>query len=153
MKGMTILKRCRNAQNDIDHIQQRILRRRDAMECITQQLSATGSRASGDHDKIGDFVADLTKLEADMKKRELAHSVEVAAVCVLLDNLPENESSVLHAYYVKRMKTQAIAKRMKYTEGYIRKLKKEGERLIDDLPAEKVAASLPGWYLREIPDD
>ena len=46
----------------------------------------------------------------------------------------------------------AIAKRMGYTEGYIRKLKKEGENLMDALPVDTVAACLPAWYIRERPE-
>ena len=33
-----------------------------------------------------------------------------------------------------------------------RKLKKEGENLMDALPADTVAACLPAWYIRERPE-
>lgn len=152
MKGMTVLKRCRAAEGDMARIRQRIQRRREAMECITPRMDVTGSRSTAEPDKMDAFVAAITELEADLKARELARSAEVAAACVLLDALPEGESSVLHAYYVKRLKMPAIAKRMGYTEGYIRKLKKEGENLMDALPADIVAACLPAWYIRERPE-
>ena len=131
MKGMTVLKRCRAAEGDMARIRQRIQRRREAMECITPRMDVTGSRSTAEPDKMGAFVAAITELEADLKARELARSAEVASACVLLD---------------------AIAKRMGYTEGYIRKLKKEGENLMDALPADTVAACLPAWYIRERPE-
>ena len=100
---------------------------------------------------LGAMLAFAVLLMPRGDKRRRARALGAAA-CVLLDALPEGESSVLHAYYVKRLKMPAIAKRMGYTEGYIRKLKKEGENLMDALPADTVAACLPAWYIRERPE-
>ena len=41
---------------------------------------------------------------------------------------------------------------MGYTDGYIRKLKKGGEALLDALPADVITDSLPAWYLRDSPE-
>ena len=152
MNGLTILKRCRTADGDMTRIRQRIQRRREAMECITPRMDAAGGRGPAESDKVSAFVAAITQLEAELAARDQARSAEVASACVLLDTLPDVEGSVLHAYYVKRLSIPAIARRMGYTDGYIRKLKKGGEALLDALPADVITDSLPAWYLRDRPE-
>ena len=66
--------------------------------------------------------------------------------------LAENESAVLHQFYIKRQKIPAIARKLGFTEGYIRKLKTMGERMLDELPQETVRGALPCWYIREYPE-
>lgn len=149
MNGMTILERCRAADGDMARIRQRIQRRREAMECITPRMDSAGARGTAESDKLGAFVAAITQLEAELAAREQARSVEVASACVLLDALPDVEGSVLHAYYVKRLPISVIARRMGYTDGYIRRLKREGEALLDALSTDVVIGSLPAWYLRD----
>lgn len=149
MKAMTILRRCRNAEQDMRRIQQCIQRRRDAAESITARPDGVGGRSTGEADKLSAFVASITELEAQLRQREMALRAEVAAACVLLDYLPDTESAVLHQYYIRRLKLSAIARRMGYTEGYIRKVRIAGERMLEALPCEQVRGALPGWYLRE----
>ena len=60
---------------------------------------------------------------------------------------------VIYKYYVKRMDTTAIAKdpkdpRNRYTAGYIRKVKRNAEQLLDMMDPEQVAALLPPWYVQ-----
>lgn len=153
MKAITILKRCRDAEQDMRRIRQRIQQRREAAESVTQRVDAIGGgRGTAEPDKIAAFVAAITELDADLKAREQARRVEVAAACVLLDCLPENESAVLHQFYIKHLTIPAIAHKLGFTEGYIRKLKMTGEHLMDELPRETVLSALPGWYLRERPE-
>lgn len=153
MRAITILKRCREAEQDMRRIRQRIQQRREAAESVTPKANAIGGgRGTVEPDKIAAFVAAITELEADLQAREQARRVEAAAACVLLDRLPENESAVLHQFYIKRLKIPAIAHELGFTEGYIRKLKTVGERLLDELPRETVLGALPGWYTRERPE-
>ena len=147
MNALTILARCRSAETDKRRIRQQIERRREAITCISPRMDANGGgRSTAEQDKIGAFVAAVTELEKRLKLREQAQSVEIAAACVLLDVLPENESAVLHQYYVKGGKVPAIAKRLGYSESYTRKIKAEGERTLCNLPESSVAAALPAWY-------
>ena len=120
MRAITILQRCREAEQDLRRIRQRIERRREAAESVTPRINAGGGRSTAESDKIAAFVAAITELEADLRGREQARRVEVAAACVLLDCLPENESAVLHQFYIKRQKIPAIARKLGFTEGYIR---------------------------------
>jgi DNA-directed RNA polymerase specialized sigma24 family protein len=153
MKAITILIRCRSGEGELRRIRQRIQQRREAAECITPRMdNVGGGRGTSEPDKIAAFVAAITELEAELNAREQARLAEVAAACVLLDALPESESAVLYQYYVKRQKAHAIAKKLGFTEGYIRKLKADGERLLEATPPEAVASALPAWYLRERPE-
>lgn len=145
MKAMTILARCRSAEADKRRIRQQIERRREAITCITPRMDADGGH-SGERDKIGTFAATVDALERRLKQRERAQSVEIAAACALLDTLPENESAVLHEYYIKGRKVPAIAMRMRYSESYTRRIKAEGERRLSEMAESRVAEALPPWY-------
>ena len=150
MKAMTILTRCRNAEADERRIRQRISQRRDAIACMTPRINAIGGgRGTSETDKIGAFVAAVTELEERLRLRQQAHSVEIAAVCTLLDVLPEAESSIVHEFYVKGAKIPSIAKRLGYSESYARKLKADAEKHLSEIPESTVASALPAWYLQE----
>ena len=84
MRAITILQRCRDAEQDLRRIRQRIERRREAAESVTPRINAGGGRSTAEPDKIAAFVAAITELEADLRGREQARRVEVAAACVLL---------------------------------------------------------------------
>ena len=150
MEAITILMRCRNAAGDIRKLRESIQRRREALVNIgaPQADPNGGSRSHGDHDKTGKLLADVDALERRLEARNQDRPVELAAACVLLDMLPELESRVLHAYYVKRESTPGIARRLKYQESYIRRVKRRGEKLLGELTPEQVAETLPAWYLR-----
>lgn len=152
MHAMTIMERCRNAQTDIDRIRQRILRRRDAIESITAHADDVGgSHGSSDPDKIGRFVAEIDRLNDQAQRREKARSAEIAAVCEMLDALPDNEADVLHKWYIGGRSMRGIARSLHYTEGYCRKLKSAGDARIMEIEPEAVDRMLPEWYLQEWP--
>jgi hypothetical protein len=54
--------------------------------------------------------------------------------------------------YLRRLKVGAIAAKLNFTDGYIRKLKGEAERKLDALDEPSVRAALPPWYLKEYGD-
>ena len=151
MNAMTILNRCRAARSDISRLEQRIERWREILDGISapQADPNGGSRGSGDKDKTGRILADIDLLEREIAARREAENVEKAAACALMDMVPELEGKVLYDYYVKRWDTPEIAKKEKYTAGYVRKAKRSGEQLLDMLSPERVRSTLPAWYLKE----
>ncbi len=151
MNAMTILKRCRAAKSDIGRIQQRIEQWRDVLtsKSAPQADPNGGSRGTGDKDKTGRIEAEIDVLERQKKAREEAYEAEKVAVCALMGMLPDLEGKVLHDYYVKRWDTPEIARKEKYTAGYVRKTKRNAEQLLDMLDPDRVNATLPAWYLRE----
>ena len=74
------------------------------------------------------MMADIDELERSLEARKQARTVEIAAACVLLDKLQDPESSVLHGFYIKQESTASIARRLKYQDSYIRKVKINGEK-------------------------
>lgn len=151
MKAMTILKRCRAAQTDEERLRERIWQRREVLESVSapQGDPNGGSRVQGDRDKIGSILGDIDQLERELQERQEAELAEKAAAVVLLDMVPDLERKVLFDYYVKRWDTGEIARKEKYTAGYVRKTKRNGEQLLDMLGPERVAAALPAWYIKE----
>lgn len=151
MKAMTILRRCRAAQADEERLQERIWQRREVLESVSapQGDPNGGSRAQGDRDKIGAILGDIDQLERELQGRREEELAEKAAAVVLLDMVPDLERKVLYDYYVKRWDTGEIARKEKYTPGYVRKTKRNGEQLLDMLGPERVSAALPAWYIKE----
>ena len=151
MNAMTILKRCRAAKSDIERLQQRIGQRRDVLTSLSapQADPNGGSRGSADRDKIGRIMADIDALERELEAREDAERAEKVAVCALMDMVPDKEGKILFGYYVKRLDTGAIARKEKYQVSYVRRVKRDAEKLIGMLSEEKVNATLPPWYLKE----
>ena len=154
MKALDILKRCRAARTDISRLQQRIDRWREMLDSIgaPQADPNGGSRSSADPDKVGRIMGEIDAPEREIARRKEGQQAEAASALALLDTLPDLESKILYAYYVKRQDTPEIARKEKYTAGYVRKVKRGGETLLDMLSAERVTATLPAWYLREEED-
>ena len=149
MKALEILKRCRDAKGELERLQQRIAQRRDILDAKAPQADPNGgSRGSGDKDKIGRVTADIVDLEREMEARKEELMAEQTSACALLDMVPDLESEVLHMYYVKNEDTARIARRKKYTNGYVRRVKRNAEQLLDMLDEERVNATLPSWYLK-----
>lgn len=151
MQAMEILKRCRNAENEIIRIESQIRRRRD----LLGQTGAPamdpnrGGRGSSDPDKTGRILGDIDLLERALEARKQRKAVEEAASIALTEMAPELEGKVLYRYYVKRDTVAGIARKEKYTEGYIRKVRKRGEEIMRLLSPEKVATTVPRWYIEE----
>ena len=71
------------------------------------------------------------------------------AACALVDMVPDLEGRILFDYYVRGMDTVLTAKKEKYQTSYVRRVKRDGERLMEMLSPEKVRSTLPTWYIRE----
>lgn len=151
MDAITILKRCRGAEEDLERLRQRLQQRHEILTAIgaPQPDPIGGGRGSGDPDKYGRIMADIDQLERQMQSRQEDYRAEAAAAAALMDLVPDLEGKVLYSYYVRRMSVPAIAKKESYQPGYLRKVKKRGEELLRMLAAETVEALVPGWYLRK----
>ena len=150
MEAITILKRCRARTADIERLETRIQQRRDAMGMHAPTMDPIGgSRGSGDPDKMGRMAADVDALEQKLEERKQEAAVEMASSCALLDMLPDLESKILFAYYVEGTTLYQAARKLKYTEGYGRRKKREAEGLLAMLSEKRVRETLPKWYLEK----
>lgn len=149
MDAMTILKRCRAAERDIERLEQLIAQRRAVLDGLSgPQLDPNGGGRGGqDPDKTGRIVADIDELERKKQQREEEHEVEKVAVTAMMDWLPIMEGKVIFGYYVDGLTTAEISKKEKYTMGYVRKAKRRGEELLGMVYEEKISELVPRWYL------
>ena len=145
MGALTILRRCRGAKEEMERIQRRVARRRDAMTSITQAPSEGGG--GGSDDRYASFVSAIDEYESLLKRRDACYRAELSASCALLEELPETESAVLYDYYVQVEKVDAIARKMRYSESYVRRVKACGEQRVRGIDESRVRAALPDWYL------
>lgn len=151
MKAITILRRCRTAKEDIERLAQRIAQRHDVLTALSApQADPNGViRGGGGSDKMGRIMGDIDQLEREKTAREDAEQAEKMAACALMDMVPDLEGKILYAYYVRCVDTGEIARKEKYTPGYVRKTKRRAEQLLEMISEERVNALLPPWYLRE----
>lgn len=147
MKAMEILKRCRDAREDLARLELKLSQRRSAADSMGSPMGGSGRHGSGPSDKVGNIAADIADLEAQKQEREYARSVEIASACALLDMVPIRESEVLYGYWVEGKTTTQVAKGKHYTVAYVRRIKRDGERQLDMLTEERVNSTLPRWYL------
>lgn len=155
MNAITILRRVRAAEEEIGRLNLQLQQRWDALTGISapQADPNGGSRGSADPDKNGRIMGDIDQLERKIRRRKERLEAETVAALALLDMLPNLESKVLHAYYLKHCSTTDIARREKYTQGYVRRVKRQAETVLGMLSQERVDGTLPRWYLQEDPED
>lgn len=154
MDAMTIIRRCRAAKEEIRRIRQRIAQREEILTNISapQPDPIGGGRGTSDPDKAGRIMGDIDELERLAAAREEEWLAEQVAVSALLDMVPSLENEVLFLYYMSEMSTTEIARKKKYTPGYVRKVKRNGEQLLAMLTPERVESTLPLWYLKKEKD-
>lgn len=148
---MVILRRCREAAEDIRRLKERIAQRREVLGSLSapQMDPNGGGHGSPDRDKYGKIYGDIDQLEREQQRRREAENVEKMSALALLEMIPDLESRILYDYYVQRMTTPEIASSRKYQVSYVRKKKRDAERLMDMLSEERVNSTLPPWYLKE----
>lgn len=135
MDAIGILNKCRDAPEAIRRTEQRIWQRRRFLD---------GARGSPES-----LAAEIGALEQRLKGQRERLAVETAAACALLDLLPGKESAVLYAYYIDGLSAAGVARRLRYSEGYVRRLRRQGEERLRRIPEDGVAAQLPAWYRKE----
>lgn len=146
MDAMTVLRRCRASGADLEALDVRIRQRRDAVTTITVSLDRAGGRGPAS-DRMASAAAEIADMERQQRDRRERQAVELVAVSLLAERLPPVQGQVVYLYYGKAMTLRAVAKRVRYTEGYVRKLRREAEEELRRVPHEEVDELLPAWYV------
>ena len=143
MNAIRILNDCRSAPEEIRRTEQRIWQR---------QRFVAGRRTDrpGNAERLREEIRQLQEELTGMQQRS---AVLIAAACALLDHLPGTESEVLYGYYIEGQSVAGLARKLSYSEGYVRKLRRQGEDQLRRIPAAEVARQLPAWYVREAEGD
>lgn len=149
MEAISIFRRCRAADEEIARLQMRIDQRWEVLTGLSapQADPNGGSRGGVDRDKNGRIMGEIDQMEREIRARREALEAETVAALSILDMVPDLEHEVLYLYYLQKMDTGAIARKKKYTPGYVRKVKRDGEQLLAMLNPDRVRSTLPAWYL------
>lgn len=135
MKAIEILSRCRDAPAEIRRTEQRIWQRKNF---------AASSPALG-----GRVADEISALEQQLRAQRERSAIEKAAACALLDRLNAKESAVLYGYYIDGLTVAGLARKLHYSEGYVRRLRRQAEGRMARIPEEEAEAQLPAWYRKE----
>lgn len=148
MNAVDILKHCRAAQRDITDLTEQLERKREILTALpTLKTDDTGGgRGTPERDKIGRVLADIDLIEREIRTREAERDAESIAAASFLDRLSPTESKILFEYYIKRWDTGKIASTSNYTDGYIRKAKRDAEKKLSLVSYEKIKYLFPDWY-------
>ena len=147
MDAMTVLRRCRASGADLEALDVWIRQRRDAVTTITVNLDRAGGRGPAS-DRMASAAAEIADMERQQRDRRERQAVELVAVSLLAERLPPVQGQVLYLYYGKGLTLRAVAKRVRYTEGYVRKLRREAEEALRQVPPGEVDELLPAWYVK-----
>ena len=149
MNAVHILERCRSAPQEKESIRQSIERYRDGAMSISRYGLAAGGHGSSEGDKLADIAVRVSEKEDALAKREREYAAEISAACLLLDRLPDQESGVLHLFYLQGYTLASVAQRVHNSYSYVRKLKADGLTLAEGVPLLDVALAMPAWYLQQ----
>ena len=150
MQAMTILRRCRKAKQDLQRLDLQLERRQDAMRAFggIRMDDIGGSRGGGGSDRMARMSAEIDEIERAIQDRKEARMAEVGSAIQLIDMLEDDTAAdVLYRYYVTGDGIAGISRAIPCDRSYVQRKKKDGESVLRELAAEKVAETLPGWYL------
>ena len=150
MQAMTILRRCRKAKQDLQRLDLQLERRQDAMRAFggIRMDDIGGSRGGGGSDRMARMSAEIDEIERAIQDRKEARMAEVGSAIQLIDMLEDDMAAdVLYRYYVTGDGIAGISRAIPCDRSYVQRKKKDGESAMRQLAAEKVAETLPGWYL------
>jgi len=151
MNGLTIFRRCRSADEELAKLEGRIQRKRERMASFggIRMDANGGSRSTGDGDRMAGMAAALDEAEREKRDRLEAKIAEVNAAEQLLEMVPDQESEILERYYLNKNSLREVAKKMHLSEGYVRARKKDADLAAETISEERVAGTLPRWYLQK----
>ena len=145
MDAMTILRRCRDSGAELSELDARIRQRRDAVTALSVSMDRDGGRGPYT-DRLAAAAAAVADLENQAQRRMERQAVELLAVNALAERLPGVQGRIIYLYYGKAMTVRATAKQLKYSEGYTRRMRREAEEQLRQVPPEEIADLLPPWY-------
>ena len=148
---MTLLRRCRAADEDIEKLERRIQRKRERMTSFggMRMDASGGSRGTGEGDRMAGMAAALDDAERAKRDREEAKIAELNAADQLLEMVPDQESEILERYYLNGNTLSEVARKMHLSAGYVRARKTDADLAAEMINGEKMERMLPKWYLQK----
>ena len=130
-------------------------RRKDAMRAFggIRMDEAGGSRGSGG-DRMARMSGEIDEIERAIQDRKDARMAEVGSAIQMIDTLEDDVAAdVMYRYYVTGDGISGISRAIPCDRSYVQRKKREGENALAGIPGDKVAETLPGWYLTKWRED
>ncbi|MEA4928575.1 MAG: hypothetical protein VB104_07855 [Candidatus Limiplasma sp.] len=143
-----VLARCLAADGEVEALTIQHEQEMDVATSVGQPLQDAGDRhAAGTHsEKVANGACELAGILGEIEARKQRRSAEILCVSRMVKRLPVTQGRVIHLYYIKRLTLTAIARRMNFSYGYLRRVKADGLAALEKLPDEEVEAMLPPDY-------
>ena len=146
MNGVDILKRCRSAGEEIRRLTEKWKRLEECATSVSSPLNSTGGSRSGVTDRVARFATEIDECRRAIAARRKRFDVELLTSCDLINRLTEPECSVIYRFYIQGQTVAEIAKALKYSEGYVKQVKRRGLDQIGAIPAAEIERMVPDWY-------
>lgn len=122
-----------------NRLQSEIVKLIERVDALKASLLPMGIRYDTDRvqtspdDRTAAVMAEIDRLEREIRKKYLEKAETIAQIGKLIDTLDdEREAQILNAYYLAGMPIREIAQEMYYCENYIYDLKRRGEMKLSE---------------------
>ena len=134
-KKMTVeqLRECWWRRSKIKSLQDRIERINEQITNAAAKPLTHAPRGGGNRDAIGEAVAKMQELRADLLRELVALEEHLRTVERWLDTLPPNKAAVLRLRYVDGYSWREVARRAGYAERHCRRIEAEIRQALQDV--------------------
>lgn len=147
MNAVDVLTACRDHGREKTRLEERLEEMEEAMTGLASGVGLAVQAAPGD--RFAAYAARRDDIERRLKRLGRLLAAEGQAVILLSDSLPDVQRKSLRDFYVRCSSVSKIAAAYGYTPSNIYKAMAEGRRALREIPEDRVAEKLPGWYVKE----
>ena len=127
------LRECWWRRSKIKSLQDRIERINEQITSAAAKPLTHAPRSGGNRDAIGEAVAKMQDLRADLLRELVALEEHLRTVERWLDTLPPNKAAVLRLRYVDGYSWREVARRAGYAERHCRRIETEIRQALQDV--------------------
>lgn len=146
MLTIDVLEMCRDYDKDMQELKNQRSRYMDAAASAGSAPRGGGGVGSGKSDPTMRWAMKLKQVDDMVTLRQEMHEAELDAACQLFDRLGGLAARIMHRFYIGGDTQRGIARRLNYSEEYIRQQRK---KTLERLPQEVPAGLLPPEYAKK----
>lgn len=144
MTILNLMKRCRAYEQDLGNLNWSLAIWRDTAVNMTAPVDGLSGGGGGSSDKIGRVTAAIDEVEREIARRKFQYEFERVEVTAQLTRPSCGiKEEILIDYYLAGKSVAEIAHDRGYSESYISKLKRNGEKKY-----ASVAITMPEVYMK-----
>ena len=137
MTAYDVMRRLRGRSDECEALKAKIDMRRDAVTSITAAYGEKGSRGSAESDRYAAYAAAVTELTGELDRLRCRWQQEMDYCLRLVDRLTGPQAKLLYLYYGKSWTVSGIAKSEGYTDGYVKRVKRETDEWLRGIFADE----------------